>query len=296
MIRDLFSLCKPRLSALVIVTAAIGAVLHPVFHENLASSSGFMELIRVTLAIFGVTMLVGSANAFNCYLEREIDRHMKRTQDRPLATGRLSPRTGFIWASFLFVVSILLIDLNSNTLSTVLGLVAFATYVLVYTPLKQKSKLAVYVGALPGALPPVIGWTIVAGDFGLVASILFSILFLWQIPHFIAIAVFRDEEYRQAGLITVPQVDGERSASLQLLGFSSLLILVSFLPCAFDLASRRYLVGAVISGIVFLGLCLYSLQKNGSPRWMRFVFFGTLAYLPIVLGLWLVDQMLFKGG
>jgi protoheme IX farnesyltransferase len=282
LIQDYLSLAKLRLSALVILTSLIGIFLAPGPHH----------ILNCSLSLIGISLLVASANAFNCYIERDVDAFMERTKNRPLPSNRMTPISALIFASILFVISFLLLFHFSNTLTTLLGLLAFFSYVALYTPMKRQSMWALFVGAIPGAIPPMMGWTLVRNSVDVTAWILFGILFLWQLPHFISIAMFREKEYENAGLKTLPGTVGWQQASQQLFLYTCLLIIVSLLPCFFGVAGFLYLMGASISGFAFLALCARSLKKFPHPAKTRLVFFATLVYLPIVLGMWVFDKLI----
>lgn len=282
MIKDLLELSKARLSALVVVTFIIGSLLAPGIKFDLAY---FLSLIATSL-------LVASASIFNCILERDSDALMERTKMRPLVTGSMQVWEAYIWALLLLSVSLLCLWIYSSFLCFTLGLLSFILYVAFYTPMKKISIFALFVGAIPGALPPVMGWTHVTGNFGIGALILFWILFFWQLPHFISIALFRKNEYLRAGLKTLPDEIGVKSAQRQMLLYALFLILVSFAPYIVGLAGSIYIFTALISGVIFLSLCVMSLKELQNFRITRWVFWGSLAYLPIVLGMWVVDLIL----
>jgi len=278
-VRDLVSLTKPRLSSLVILTTACGIAVAP----------GKESWAGLLWGLFGTALLVGAANAFNCYLERDTDAWMDRTAKRPLVTGRLSGRDALAFSFALLAISLGLLIRFTNPLTSVLGLVAFASYVGVYTPLKRLSMMALFVGAIPGALPPMMGWTMVTGQVDLGAWILFAILFLWQLPHFIAISLFRKEEYEKAGLKTLPGTLGAERAKWQMLLYTSLLWLVSLLPYARGLAGVSYFVTTIVAGLLFVCMCLAGLFNVRELNWGRIVFLTSLVYLPTVLGIWVAD-------
>jgi len=196
---DLVSLLKPRLSSLVLCTLAGGMWLAP----------GELSLPRWVATLLGTAGTVGAANALNCWLERDRDRFMARTRLRPLPSGRMESGVALGFGILLAVFSLPLLALASNGLTASLGFLALVSYVAAYTPLKPKSPMAMLVGAIPGALPPLMGWTAVTGRIGIGGLLLFGILFAWQMPHFLAIALFRKEEYRNAGYMALPLVSGD---------------------------------------------------------------------------------------
>jgi len=274
---------KVRLSALVLLTSACGAAIAP--------SNPSFNFLSWTFLLLGTMGIVGAANALNCYLERDVDALMERTADRPLVTGELRPANALFFAIVLAAISLTLLStLNMKTM--LLGFLGFLSYVAIYTPMKRKSMGALFTGAIPGAIPPLMGWAAVSNDIGLGAWILFGILFFWQLPHFIAISLFRQKEYDRAGLKTVPGTLGAHNAMLQMLFWTGVLGIVSVLPAFFGLASPLYFAGACVLSMAFLLPCFMGLLEGQSSHWVRTAFFGSLAYLPIVLGMWVLDQRL----
>src|SRR5512138_1146982 len=187
-VKDLFLLAKPRLSSLVIVTTGGGMALAP----------GQIGLGRGLAVLLGTAAVVGAANALNCFIERDIDGRMRRTRDRPLPAGRVEPFT-----------ALALRVLVANPLTALLAFAALVTYVAVYTPMKQRSTLALFVGAVPGAIPPLMGWTAVTGRLDAGGVALFALLFFWQLPHFLAISIYLAEDYARGGLKVFALVHGE---------------------------------------------------------------------------------------
>ncbi|NCN42642.1 protoheme IX farnesyltransferase [bacterium] len=281
-ISDYLSLMKLRLSALVILTAACGAAVAP-------DALGQFSILSWFYLISGTVFIVGAANAMNCFLERDVDALMERTADRPLVTGRMAPVEALFFSVFTANLGLyLLFQLNLNTM--LLGFLGYVSYVAIYTPMKRKSMGALFTGAIPGAIPPLMGWAAVENNLGLGAWILFGILFVWQLPHFIAISLFRQSEYDNAGLKTVPGTMGAHSAMLQMIFWTGVLGIVSVLPAFFGLASPLYFGVACLLSVAFLIPCLMGLKEGQSSHWIRTAFFGSLAYLPIVLGMWVIDQ------
>ena len=275
---DLAELTKPRLTALVVLTAVVGLLLAP-------DAINFLAGAR---AIIAIAILVAGACALNCYLERDLDKKMERTQNRSLPSGRLSPRLVQGLASLLVLAGIALLA-SVNLLTAALGLVAAALYLYAYTPLKPKSTLSLFVGAVPGAMPPVMGWSAVTASIDSLPLILFGIVFTWQIPHFIAIALYREEDYQRAQIKIIPLEHGHRSARIQIFAYTCLLVAVSLLPYFLALVSRGYLYCSLT---LSLALGLYALRGVISPRdgwdeklWARKYFWGTIAYLPLLLSL-----------
>jgi heme o synthase len=279
------SLVKVRLSLLVLLTSACGAAVAPV-----SDSFTWISWLLLLAGTFGI---VGAANALNCYLERDVDSLMERTADRPLVTGVLKPSQALYFSLILTAISLWILSLlNINTM--LLGFLGFLSYVAIYTPMKRKSMGALFTGAIPGAIPPLMGWAAVTNGLGLGAWILFGILFFWQLPHFIAISLFRQHEYDAAGLKTVPGTLGAHNAILQMIFWTGVLGIVSVLPAFFGLASPLYLWGAIVFSLAFLVPCLLGLKEGQKSPWVRTAFFGSLAYLPLVLGMWVLDQRLHQ--
>jgi protoheme IX farnesyltransferase len=187
-VRDLVALTKPRITTLVLLTGAAGACLAP----------AHVPMARLLLSLVGTALIVASANALNMWWEREVDGLMSRTRGRPLPAGRMSPDLALAFGLALGVVSVPMLFLV-NVATGLLGLVSLVSYVAVYTPLKRHTHLALLVGAVPGAMPPLMGWTTVTGAIGLGGALLFAVLFLWQLPHFAAISIFRKDDYARAG-------------------------------------------------------------------------------------------------
>jgi len=274
---DFIELLKPRVTALVIATTLGGLWLAP----------GTPSRTLVIFTLLGTVLLVGAANALNMYLERDTDALMARTRNRPLPAKRMAPGIALWFGVILAVVSATLLTLTVNVLTGLLGVIAFISYVLFYTPLKQKSYVALLIGAVPGAMPPLMGWTAatgslrVPGDFpGLV---LFSILFLWQIPHFLAIALFRQKEYAKAGIKILPLEKGVDATKHMLVRYLAGLVAVSFYPVSFGMTGPAYLVIALVLGITFFGWGCYGLRKSAGVRWAWGFFIASIIYLPVLL-------------
>jgi protoheme IX farnesyltransferase len=190
---DLATLAKPRITMMVLITTLGGLVLAP----------GAPSLAIAAALLAGTAMIVASANALNMYLERDVDTRMERTRDRPLPAGRMDPGVALAFGVVLALVSVPLLTFAVNPLTAMLAVIAHLSYVYVYTPLKQRTPAAVWVGAVPGAMGPLLGWAAATGSVGLGGLALFGVMFFWQVPHFHAIATFRVDDYRNAGLKTL---------------------------------------------------------------------------------------------
>ncbi|MGB5402026.1 MAG: heme o synthase, partial [Thermoanaerobaculia bacterium] len=219
---DLVELTKPRITLMVVLTALIGVLL---------SSGGSVDWGLAIHALFGTGLVAAGSAALNHVLERDLDALMERTADRPLPAGRMHPDTALLFGVGLAVAGLLELTLAVNLLTALLGAIALAGYIFVYTPMKRISSLATVVGAIPGALPPLMGWTAVSDRLELGGVVLFAILFLWQLPHFLAIAWMCREDYSRAGIPVLPVVEPDgRSTARQMLLYGAALLPVSLMP------------------------------------------------------------------
>jgi protoheme IX farnesyltransferase len=272
-LRDIVSLTKPRLSGLVIFTAGGGLLLAP----------GAIAWWRAVGTLLATSLVVGSANAFNCYIERDLDQHMERTRSRPLPSGRLDPSVA-LWVGFvLSAIALPALAFFSNALTAALGLLGLLSYVFAYTPLKQRSALALWVGAIPGAIPPLMGWTAVRGRIELAGLVLAGVLFCWQIPHFIAVAIARREDYARAGHKILPLVATDRVTKLHALAWTLLLVAATLALQPLGVVGRVFDVIAMILGAFFLSrVILGFVRPEGDLGWARKVFVGSLLYLTVL--------------
>jgi heme o synthase len=218
----LFEMTKPRVTRMVLITTALGGAVAP----------GHLNVSSLLLTLLGTSLIVAAANVLNMFLEQDSDSKMERTRERPLPTGRVSPELALGFGVVLAIAGISTLSLFVNALAGELAMMAFVSYVLVYTPLKAVSQLALYVGAVPGALPPLLGY---AGQYGALSAqawSLFWLLFAWQLPHFLAIAIFRRDDYARAGLQVMPVVSGLQATRRAIIALSCVLVLVSAAPLA----------------------------------------------------------------
>lgn len=278
--RDLFALTKPSIVLMTLLTAGWGLGLAP-------SSPAWTVVLACLL---GTALSVGSANAFNMWIERDIDKLMTRTRLRPLPDGRMHPTVALVFACVTGAGSIAVLALWVNWLTTVLSTLALVLYVAAYTPMKRLTTLALPVGAVAGAMPPLLGWTAATGNLTAPGLLLFGILFVWQLPHFLAISMFRKHEYERAGILTVPGVHGENIAA-RLIAATTVGMLVVSTSLAFtDTVGGVYLAW---SGAIGAGICALSfkgLRKGRAARDARTYFFATLGYLPAIAAGMLVDS------
>jgi protoheme IX farnesyltransferase len=266
---DVLSLTKPRLSSLVMFTAAGGLWL----------SGAEFDALRWSLVMLGTWGTVGAANALNCWFERESDKYMARTANRPLPAGRMDPAHALTFGLVMALVSLPLLAVTANLLTAVLGATALVSYVLVYTPLKPRTGWAMLAGSLPGALPPLMGWTAGTNALGAGGLALFAILFLWQLPHVLAISLYRKNEYRAAGLASVAISSGDDAARIWSAIFSAMLLVSAAGPYFAGVAGAAYLgVSLFLSGL-FLAYAIYGAMTRAGPKWARQYFLSSLLYL-----------------
>jgi protoheme IX farnesyltransferase len=268
-LRDLLALAKPRITALVVTTTAGGLWLAP----------RRPSLLHAGLALLGVVLIVAGANALNMYIERDVDARMERTRKRPLPAGRLAPRVALWFGIALSAISIPILAIGVNPTTALLALLANLVYVLAYTPLKPRSHWALWVGAVPGAMPPLLGWTAATGQVGAGGLALFAILFLWQIPHFLAISIFRSEDYARAGLLVLPNTVGVRATLRTTVRFSFALVAASLVLVPLGVEGREYLVSAGLLGAVFFGWSCYGGYAKSVTRWAQSLFIASIIYL-----------------
>lgn len=278
---DYLELTKPRITLLVVLTAAAGFCL---------ASRPSVDLIELLNMAVGIALLSSGISTLNQWMERESDKLMHRTESRPLPAGRLASVRALIFGLVLSAVATLYLWFLINPLTAVLGAITFASYLLLYTPLKTRTTLSTVIGAFPGAMPPLIGWVSAAGELTVEAWILFAILFLWQFPHFLAIAWMYREDYGRAGIKMLPVVEPEgRVTGQQIVVYTLMLLPVSLLPFAIHLAGAVYLVGAIILGLVFL---YYSVRAAVSKTtWQaRRLLLASVLYLPVLFALMVLNQ------
>jgi protoheme IX farnesyltransferase len=278
---DYLELTKPRITLMVVLTTLVGFVL---------AGRGALPVGRLLATLVGTALVAAGASALNMLLERRTDALMHRTCQRPLPAGRLRPAEALAWGAALSSAGLALLAWRAGTLAAAVALVTWASYLFLYTPLKLRTSLATVVGAFPGALPPVIGWTAATGRLDAGAFPLFAILFLWQIPHFLAIAWIYRDDYARGGLPMLPVLDREgRVTGRQAVANSLALLLVSLVPSAAGLAGRAYLAGAVVIGLAFCGVAVWAAATR-TPRTARWLFLASILYLPALCGLLLVDR------
>lgn len=269
---SLVALVKPRIMVMALLTAAGAMSLAP----GVPSTGVALWLL------LGTGLIVGSANSLNMYLERDIDCLMARTKNRPLPTGKLAPAGALAFGLALGAASLpALAKVNLATMA--LGLLALVAYVLVYTPLKQRTHWATWVGALPGALPVLMGWTAATGVVDAHGLVVFSVLFIWQIPHFHAIGLYRQREYARAGLKTLAGERGEAAARRQIAIYLPVQVAASLALPPMGIAGTPYLVVAAALGVMVLVQAFPALVRGtADTRWARNLFLASIVYLPVL--------------
>ena len=280
---DYLQLTRPRLSAMALLTVAAGAIL---------ASAGAPDWGTVARVMLGAALVAAGASALNQWRERETDARMQRTQDRPLPAGRLQPWEVLVFGIGSSLGGIVYLVLSvAHPLAAIVASLTALIYVCVYTPLKRLTSLNTLVGAIPGALPPVIGWTAVRGSLNAEIVALFVILFLWQVPHFLAIAWIYRADYRRAGLSMLPSVDPTGSITgRQMIGYCLALLAGSLTPLVVGGAGWVYLAGALVLGMGFLA-CVVGFARRRSLAAARTVLRASLVYLPALLTLLLLDSI-----
>lgn len=277
--RDLISLAKPRLSSMVLVTTAGGYVLAP----------GTVTAWDTLKVVFATALLVASANTLNCVLEADTDRRMQRTRARALAAGRVPVAFGLLHGIVLAAIALPLLSQHGNALAALLGALAHFTYVAIYTPMKRWSSLATIVGAVPGALPPLIGWTAATGRLDLPGLVLFAVLFFWQIPHFLALSMMLRDDYARAGLKVLTLDGGADSTRVNAVRWTLALIPTTLLLVPLGVAGPVYGAGALIAGLAFLAAALFGVRESAGRRGPTRLFFASILYLPVLFALLALD-------
>jgi len=275
---DYAALVKPRLTLLVLVTVMVGYFL------GAADQVHAQALIAV---LWGAALVGGGASALNQYMERDADATMSRTADRPLPSGRMEPVEALGFGIVLCAAGVMYLGFYTNLLTGLLALLTLTTYLFLYTPLKSRSPYCTMVGAIPGALPPLMGWAAVRGELGAGAWVLFGILFLWQLPHFYAIAWIYRDDYERAGYPMFPVISGGQvSTARQTVAFCLVLIPVSLLPVVLGWSGWAYAVAAVMLGSVYLAFGT-RLARHRTLASARQLFLVSIIYLPLLLAMML---------
>lgn len=271
--QDYAQLAKLRLTSLVVFSAAMGFLM---------GNSGPLNWFTFVMLILGGLLVTGAANAFNQVIEKDTDKLMDRTSKRPLPDNRLTLQQALLAAFVIGIAGVMVLYFFVNAISAILGALAMALYALAYTPMKKRSPFAVFVGAIPGAMPPMLGWVAATGQLGFEAWVLFVIQFIWQFPHFWAIAWVLDDDYKKAGFKMLPSAGGRhRSSAFQILLYTFVLIPAGLLPLFFGLTGW---VSAVVITFAALMMLFYAIRlfKDCSIETATKLMFGSFIYLPIV--------------
>jgi protoheme IX farnesyltransferase len=281
-VRDLWEMTKPGITLMVVLTAGLGFLLAE------QDSFSFMLLVHT---LIGTGLVSAGGSVLNHVLERDTDALMTRTAMRPLPTGRMDPDTALLFGVVLSILGLGDLALGTNLLTALLGAVALAGYVFVYTPLKRVSSLATVIGAVPGAIPPMMGWSAVRNELDLAAWVLFGILFFWQLPHFLAIAWLCREDYARGGFPMLPVLDPEGvRTGRQAILYGAALVPISLLPSLLGLMGTVYFVGALAFGLIYLGFSFGFAASRTNPGARRLML-ASLLYFPGLLLVMLLDRV-----
>lgn len=280
-VKEFVRLMKLRLSSLVVFSAGI----------TYLTATHNINWFTLLYLVLGGLLVTGASNGFNQVIEQDTDKLMARTADRPLPTGTLTTFEGLLFCSIIGALGIAILWLQVNMLSALLGALAIILYALVYTPMKKRSPAAVFVGALPGALPTMIGWVAASGDIALGAWTMFAIQFLWQFPHFWSIAWILDDDYKKAGFKMLPSSGGRSEQSaMQMLIYALFLVPMGLLPYMFK-------ISGLISGIIAVACAFlfawqaYKLLKNPEVATAKRLMFASIIYLPVVQLAYMFDKI-----
>jgi protoheme IX farnesyltransferase len=270
---DYLELTKPRLNFLVIATSAAGYYL---------GATSAIDLVSMAEAVAGTTFVAAGAAALNQLYERDTDALMRRTRNRPLPAGRIAPSDARIFGMALSAAGLVLLAAFANWLSATLALATLFTYLVIYTPMKRRTPLSTILGAVPGALPAVIGWAASSGSIDRNGAALFAIVFCWQLPHFMAIAWLYREDYAKAGFPMLPVIDPDgRRAGKQAVYWALLMVMASLEPRFSGLAGNGYLAVAVVGGAALFALSVRFLESRNEAT-ARALFYGSITYLPLL--------------
>jgi heme o synthase len=281
MMADLLALTKPRVVVMVLVTTVVG------YYVGLSGAPDYVRMLNLML---GTLLAAGGTLALNQYLERDVDARMVRTRERPLPDGRLQPLEALLFGTAATVTGLTYTAVSVNLLAVLVTGVTVALYLFAYTPLKLRTPFCTIVGAVPGALPPVTGWVAARGELDLGAGVLFGILFLWQLPHTLAIARLYRDDYARAGVRVLPVVDANgASTERQILAGCLALLSVGLLPTLIGMAGPLYFAGAFVlgTGLLVVG-ALQALAPSSVAA--RRVMLASLLYLPALLALLAFDK------
>jgi protoheme IX farnesyltransferase len=277
------ALTKPDVSFLVVMTTLAGYYL---------GSRGPLDWLRMAHTVFGTTLIAAGTSALNHFIERVTDARMRRTSMRPLPSGQLSATEACAFGAALVAIGAVYLALTAGIEASLLGLFTSATYLAIYTPLKKRTALATAIGAIPGAMPPLIGWVAAGRSLNIEALVLFGVLFLWQFPHFMAISWMYREDYARAGLRMIPPGDqGAGTATFLIILLTGLALLpISLLTSILGLTGPLYFFGAVVVGFLLIQVCLWAGRTKSNVR-AKWLMHATVLHLPVLLGLMMYDKL-----
>jgi heme o synthase len=276
------ALTKPDVSFLVIMTTAAGYYM---------AARGPVNWLGLVHTVFATALIAAGTAALNHYVERDSDRYMRRTASRPLPSGVLEPGHALSFGVGLAMAGAVDLYIVGGWLASALGIATSLSYLLAYTPLKKRTVWATFVGAFPGAVPPMIGWVTATGSLDRGAWLLFAILFLWQFPHFHAIAWIYREDYARAGILMLPVIDREGARTFrQIILYAAALLAVSLLPTMMGLAGIRYFFGAMVVSTALLQVCLWAATSKTNAR-AKWLMHATVLHIPLLLGLMVYDKI-----
>ena len=278
---DYVALAKPRLNLLVVASALAGYAM---------AGGSAASVAAWVLTVAGTALVAGGASAFNQIIERDADALMRRTRSRPLPDGRLPAGDAVAFAAILSVAGLIILAAGVNLLAAAVALATLASYAVVYTPLKRRTSFATVIGAIPGALPPVIGWAAASNTLSRGAWVLFGIVFLWQLPHFLAIAWMYREDYARAGFPMLPVIEPDgRSTTRQAVLYTAALLPLALAPTLVGMSGVVYFAGALALTLLFLGFSIRFAMTRG-VRDARRLFFASIVYLPLLWILMITDR------
>ena len=279
---DFYELTKPRMNFLVVVTTMVGYYM---------AARGWADWGRVIYTLVGTALTAAGSSVFNQFAERSFDTLMRRTANRPLPGGRVRPIEALIYGIALSIAGVGILALWVNALTALLGALTLLLYVFVYTPAKRRTSLCTIIGAIPGAIPPVMGFTAVQGTLTPQALTLFTILFFWQMPHFLAIAILYRDDYARGGFLMLPVVDeGLAMTGRQILLYSLSLVTVSLMPALLGMSGVIYFAAALMLGLAFTGFGIVCVRTKTRAD-ARQLFLASIVYLPALLAAMMIDKL-----
>lgn len=277
-----YELTKPSITFLVVLSAAAG------FSLGTAGALNYWQLINTVIAI---ALLCSGLGVLNQYMERDLDGRMRRTERRPLPANKLEPFRALLFGISISLIAEVYLGVALNPLAALLGLLTLSSYLFIYTPLKTRTPWCTFLGAFPGAMPPLVGWVAARGQMNLEGGVLFAILFLWQFPHFHSIAMLYREDYERAGIRMLPVVESNfKATSRQIVGYTVALLGVSLLPTWLGISGTIYLAGALVFGLIFLYYAIRCARAK-TKMWARYLLLASVFYLPLLFGLMVLNQV-----